>query len=292
MKVFITESAKHLQRSLANQGFDIGKHETYAFADGERGYRLKEDVKGVSTVIIASVLPDPRSLFDLMALHHLLREKEARKRTLVIPYLGYARQDRPNRKGEGGVGIMVVQLILSLKASKLVLFDLHSERIRAAFGHAAVEISALPLFAAALAKEPLHVIVAPDAGSVQRAKELANHFEPHPEVATIDKVRPRPNIAVGRRLHGDVRGKNILIVDDMIDTGGTLSEAVKLVSQNGAGSVRLAATHGIFSENARKRLSRLPVTQILVTNTLPQIPSRRIRILDITPLILEVLTHV
>ncbi len=292
MKLFLTESTRHLRRSLINQGSDIGRYETYAFADGERGYRLKEDVRGKSAAIIASVLPDPGSLFDLMALHCLLRENGTRERALIIPYLGYARQDRPNRKGEGSIGIMVVQLILGLKASKLILFDLHSERIRRAFGLAAVEISPLPLFADALAKDPPNVIVAPDAGSVHRAKEFANLLEPHPEVATIDKVRPRPNIAVGKRLHGNVRGKNALIVDDMIDTGGTLSEAVKLVSQNGARSIRLAATHGIFSRNARESLSHLPVAQILVTNTLPQIPSPKIRILDLTPLFLDVLTHV
>lgn len=292
MKLFLTDSTKHLRRSLANQGFDIGRYETHAFADRERGYRLKEDVKGRSTATVASILPDPGSLFDLMALHRLLHENGARKRTLAIPYLGYARQDRRNRKGEGSIGIMVVQLILSLRASKLIPFDLHSDLIRKAFGLAAVENSALPLFAKALAKEPPHVIVSPDAGSVSRAKELASLLKPPSEVATIDKVRPRPNVAIAKRLHGEVRGKTVLIVDDMIDTGGTLSEAVKLVSQNGSRSIRLAATHGVFSGDARQRLSNLPVAEILVTNTLPQIRSPKIRILDIAPLLLDALTHV
>jgi ribose-phosphate pyrophosphokinase len=107
----------------------------------------------------------------------------------------------------------------------------------------------------------------------------------------IEKVRPKPNVAIAKRLHGDVRGKDVLIVDDMIDTGGTLSEAVKLVSQNGAQSIRLAATHGIFSKNARDLLSRLPIEQILITNTLSQTRFPKLRILDITPLILEAIAQ-
>jgi ribose-phosphate pyrophosphokinase len=114
-------------------------------------------------------------------------------------------------------------------------------------------------------------------------------LKPKPSLAVIEKVRPKPNVAIGKRLQGDVRGKDVLIVDDIIDTGGTLSEAVKLVSRNGARSIRLAATHGIFSGEARNRLARLPVNEILITNTLPQIMSSKIRILDIIPLILDAL---
>ncbi len=105
----------------------------------------------------------------------------------------------------------------------------------------------------------------------------------------IEKVRPKPNVAIAKQLHGEVRGKDVLIVDDMIDTGGTLSEAVKLVSRNAAHRIRLAATHGIFSGDARERLSRLPIEEVLITNTLPQIRHKKIHILDITPLVVTAL---
>jgi ribose-phosphate pyrophosphokinase len=107
----------------------------------------------------------------------------------------------------------------------------------------------------------------------------------------IEKARPKPNVAIAKRLQGDVRGKDVLIVDDMIDTGGTLSEAVKLVSRNGARSVRLAATHGIFSGEASRRLISLPIKEMLVTNTLAQTRSPKIRILDISPLLLNALAR-
>jgi ribose-phosphate pyrophosphokinase len=289
MKVLLAESSKHLLRSLLSAGCDIGKYENYFFADGERGYRLNEKVTGKSVAVIGSILPRPESLFELIVLHRLAAENGARKTSLFIPYLGYARQDRPSRPGEGSIGIMIVQLLRKMKSNRLVLFDIHSDLIRRALGSSALELTALPLFAEALSGHPPDVIVSPDAGFVSRAKKLSKLLGSRPEVAVIDKVRPRPNVAIAKELHGDVRGKNVLIVDDIIDTGGTLREAVYLVSQNGARSIRLAATHGIFSRDARDRLSKSPVREILITNTLPQIRSPKIRILNIAPLIAKML---
>jgi ribose-phosphate pyrophosphokinase len=285
MKIFLTDSTEHLRPSLLRQGHTPGRYETFLFANRERGYRLKGEVQGQPAAIIASVLPAPDSLFDLLALHRLLLENGADRITLVVPYLGYARQDRSSAKGEAGIGVMVAELLGQLKASRLVLLDVHSERIRKALGPSVTELSALPLIAVALAKRPPEVVVAPDAGSIPRAQRLAQLLAPRPEIALIDKVRPRPNIAVAKRLHGDVRGKEVLIVDDMIDTGGTLAEAVRLVLENGAASVRLAATHGIFSGGAKERLTALPLDGIWVTNTLPQARHPKIRTLDVVPLL-------
>jgi len=285
MKYYLTDSTAHLRSSLVRHGCAIGGYEVSAFADRERRYRLKGEVTGQSVALVASVLSAPESLFDLLALHRLLRENGAAEIHLIVPYLGYARQDRPAGRGEAGIGVMVVELLRWLKPFRLVVFDVHSERIRKTLGPSVVELSALPLFAAALAKRPPEVIVAPDAGSVPRARRLAGLLDSKPEVALIDKVRPRPNVAYAKRLHGDVRGKEVLIVDDMIDTGGTLAEAVKLVIEQGAARVRIAATHGIFSAGALDRLASLPVGEIVVTNTLPQVRRPKIRRLDIVPLL-------
>jgi ribose-phosphate pyrophosphokinase len=292
MKLFLADSAKHLQKSLKKTGSHIGQYVTSRFSDGERGYRLKENVKGESVAIIASILPDPGALFEALALQRLVVENGSRKTALVTPYLGYARQDRPCRSGEGSIGVMVIELLQTTNPSKLLLFDVHSDSIRKTFRPFVRELSALPLIAQALAKHPPHVIVSPDAGFVPGAERLSRLFKPKPDLSVIEKVRPKPNVAIAKYLHGDVRGKDVLIVDDIIDTGGTLSEAVRLVSQNGAQNIRLAATHGLFSGEARDRLSRLPIKEILVTNTLPQIRSPKIRILDITPFILDALAGV
>jgi len=283
MKSFITDSTRHLRPSLARNGCPIGRYKAAAFADGERRYLLGEEVAGQPVAIIASILPAPESLFDLMSLHRLLLENGAGPITLSVPYLGYARQDRSDRRGEAGIGVIVTEFLARLQVSKLIVYDIHSDRIRRALGPSVVELSALPCFAAALAKAPPGVIVAPDAGSVLRAQRLADLLPSRPEVALIDKVRPRPNVAVARSLQGEVRGKQTLILDDMIDTGGTLAEAVKLLFEKGAATVRIAATHGVFSAGAREKLAGLPVGEILVTNTLPQVRHRKIRCLDIVP---------
>jgi ribose-phosphate pyrophosphokinase len=292
MKLFLADSAKHLARNVKKYGFEIGRHESYVFADGERGYRLREAIAKESVVFIGSVLPNPESLFEILAFHRLASENGARKIILFIPYLGYARQDRPVRPGEGSIGGMVLESLQKMNPSKLILFDVHSDLIREAFRPFVTELSALSLIANALARHPPDVIVSPDAGFVSRAAKLQKLLEPKPSLAVIEKVRPRRNVAVAKHLHGDVRGKDVLVVDDMIDTGGTLSEAVKLVSENGAHNIRLAATHGIFSRDARERLNRLPIKEVLITNTLPQIRSPGIRILDISPLVVGALAGI
>jgi ribose-phosphate pyrophosphokinase len=288
MKSFLTDATVHLRSSLTRHGGTIGRYRTSAFADRERRYLLKEDVKGGAVAIIASVLPAPESLFDLLALHRLLLENGSAGIDLIVPYLGYARQDRSDGRETAAIGVMVAELLRQTKTSRLVVFDIHSERIRKALGPSVIELSALPLIAAAVANRPPEAIIAPDAGSVERARRLAELILPHPEIAMIDKVRPRPNVAVAKRLQGDVQGKSVLIIDDMIDTGGTLVEAVKLVLEHGAATIRIAATHGIFSGGAIERLSQLPVSGILVTNTLPQVRHPKIRCLDIVPSLLAI----
>ena len=170
---------------------------------------------------------------------------------------------------------MVAELLRGMNPSRLTLIDVHSDLIRKACEAPAKELSALPLFVKSLLKRPPDVVVSPDAGYLSRANQLAGLLAPPPVVAVIDKVRPRPNRAIAKCLHGDVRGKDVVLVDDIIDTGRTLIEAVKLVIREGAKTIRLAATHGIFSDNARKRLAGLPIDEILVTNTLPRSAIRK-----------------
>ena len=260
MKLFIADSAKHLSQNLKKYGCEFGQYVSYAFADGERGYRLREKVRGKSVALIASVLPNPESLFEILALHRLVLENGSRKTTAVIPYLGYARQDRPTRPGEGSIGGMVIEILQKMNPSKLVCFDVHSDFIRKAFRPFVSELSALPLIADALAKHPPDVIVSPDAGFVSMVGRLQKLLKPKPDLAVIEKVRPKPNVAIAKHLHGDVRGKDVLIADDMIDTGGTLSEAVKLVFQNGARNISREQRTGHRSHDAAgaQQQARLP----------------------------------
>ncbi len=287
MKWFLTSSTAHLRNALLEHGAAPGGYETVRFADGERGYRLTEDVNQQPVTLLASVTPDPASLFDLLALFRLLRENGSHTPSVVIPYLGYARQDRAVQSGEGSLGVMVAELLRNLQPAELRVLDVHSPRILEALGPRAIELSALPLFAGQLARdEPVEVVVAPDAGAGRRAQTLADRLVPNAEVVIVEKTRPRPNVAVARTISGDVKGKRVVIVDDMIDTGGTICEAVRLVSERGARSIRIVATHGVFSQDARDRVIRLPVRDVWVTNSLPQPAYEQIRVLDITPILL------
>ena len=287
MKWFLTSSTAHLRDALVGRGEALGGYETVRFSDGEHGYRLTEDVNGQPVTLLAYVTPDPASLFDLLALFRLLGDNGSQTPSVVIPYLGYARQDRPAQAGEGSLGVMVAELLRNLQPAELRVLDVHSPRIVEALGPRAIELSALPLFADQFARgEPVDVVVAPDAGARRRAQTLADRLVPKAEVAIVEKTRPRPNVAVARTISGDVKGKHVVIVDDMIDTGGTICEAVRLVSERGARSIRLAATHGIFSQDARERIIRLPVRDTWVTNSLPQSAHERIQVLDITPILL------
>lgn len=284
MRVFLTPSTEHLRQCFKPR-LPFGKYERYVFSSGERGYRLKTTVKNKNVGIIASVLPDPDALFELLCLFHLARENGASKIILVIPYLGYARQDRASRKGEGKIGGMVARLIRGLHPDRLIVFEVHSDAIRKGLGPHVVELSGAPLFARHLSGRVPQVIVSPDTGSIARARRLAGLLNPKPSVAWIEKIRPKPNLAVARRLYGDVCGREVLVLDDMIDTGGTIAEAVRILSKKGASQIRIAATHGIFSGKAKQLLPTLAVKEFLVTNTLPQTPLPKVRVFDISPLL-------
>jgi len=287
VKWFLAPSTAHLRDALVARGEALGGYETIRFADGERGYRLTEDVDRQAVALLASVTTDPASLFDLLALFRVLVDNGSQTPLVVIPYLGYARQDRPVQAGEGSLGVMVAELLRNLQPADLRVLDVHSPRILEALGPRTIELSALPLFADQFARgAPVDVVVAPDAGARRRAQTLADRLVPNAEVVIVEKTRPRPNVAVARTISGDVKGKHVVIVDDMIDTGGTICEAVRLVSECGALSIRLAATHGIFSQDARERIVRLPVRDTWVTNSLPQPAHERIQVLDITPILL------
>ncbi len=181
MRLFLADSARHLGQKIKKYGFKIGRHESYAFADGERGYRLREAVGGESVVLIASVLPNPESLFEILAFHRLARENGARNIIFFVPYLGYARQDRPVRPGEGSIGRMVIESLQWMNPSKIILFDVHGDLIRKTFRPFVTELSALPLISNHLSKHPPDVIVSPDAGFVSRAVMLQKLLKPKPE---------------------------------------------------------------------------------------------------------------
>ncbi|MFA5945514.1 MAG: ribose-phosphate diphosphokinase [Patescibacteria group bacterium] len=279
MMTLFAESAKHLKKGKT------ARYTKYAFASGEVACTLQANVRGKGSRVIANITPDPASFFEVLALHQLLKDREASTITLVLPYLSYAREDRSTDNAQASLGLMVAEHLRATGANISVL-DLHSQKVLKALGGRATEITAIPLLAKEVGKlGPVDVVVAPDNGAVHRAGRFAKELPGSPRIATIIKTRPAPGTAKAGKLTGKVKGAHCVIVDDMIDTGGTIAEAVRLLTKHGAKSIRVAVTHGIFSKNAKARLASLPVTAIFVTNSLPQKPHKKFVIVDISGLL-------
>ena len=284
---FLTDTCAHLRRSLVQRGGAVGSLRQGAFADGERSYKLLEDVTRERVAVVGSIWPDPASFFDLLVAFRLLRENRSRPPEFVIPYLGYARQDA-REPGEAAIGLFIAEMLRNMNPASVRVIDPHSDGVLRALGDASAAISALPLIAEELSHgDPIEVVVAPDASAEPRARSLAAMLGEETPVVVMEKHRPKPNAAVVKSLSGVVRGKRVVVIDDLIDTGSTVVAAVKALQEHGADSIRVAATHGLFSDNARERILRLPIEDLIVTNTLPQTRLERMRVLDVVPLILS-----
>lgn len=287
MIAFLTDSTSYLRRLLVNRGASLGTYKAYELPDTERVYQLTENVKRKQTAIIASVFPNPESLFDLLAVHRTIRDQGALPPMIVIPYLGYARQDGTLPDG-GSLGLLVAELIRNLNPRQIIVLDIHSQTILEALGPRAASISALSLFARAFDKgKPVEVIIAPHGGAEHRAKALAHLMGDIPDVVCLKQEQTSDAHTIAKSIHDKLKGKHVVLLDDMIDTGATMIEAVRFVAKEGASSIRIAATHGIFSKTAKEKLLKLPVEKIYVTNSLPQERDERIDILDMTPLLMH-----
>ncbi|MBU0646156.1 ribose-phosphate diphosphokinase [Patescibacteria group bacterium] len=282
---FLTDSANHLRRLMINRGASIGSAQQSISANGERSYRLKEDLKREQIRLVASIWPDANSLFDLLAYFRLLRDHKCPTPSLVIPYLAYAREyDEP---GQAKINEMLAELVRNLNPAKISVFDLHDPRLLANLGANARIVNTWPLLAERLLKDDApEVVLAPDEAAKPLAQALINLLGGTAELAYIEKERPKPNSALANNLVGEVSNRRVLIADDIIDTGATMIEAVRLVSQKGASQIRLAANHGIFTQDAREKLSRLPIQDIYVTNTWPQPRHPIIKTVDISSLLI------
>lgn len=241
------------------------------FKNGETYVKLNNDVNGKSVYIFNSGNdPINDNLMEFFQMLDASKRNGAEKITAVLPYLPYSRQDRISTEGEPLSGKLIANYIENAGADKVITFDLHSTQIQGFFDIPVKNISAVPLFADYFknkaANEPF-VVVSPDAGGVKRAESLSKALGT--DTAIIHKRRAEHNKAQAVAIIGDVKDKNCILIDDMIDTAGTITEAVKMLKNNGAKDVYICATHGIFSGDAYKNIKNCPVKEVIVTDTLP-----------------------
>lgn len=241
------------------------------FKNGETYIKLLDNVDDKSVFILNSGdNPINDNLMEFRQMIDAAKRSDAEKITAILPYLPYSRQDRISEEGEALTAKMVANDIVSAGADKVITFDLHSTQIQGFYDIPVKNLSAVPLFADYFRNKgdlDSFVVVSPDAGGIKRAKNLSAELKV--PMAIIDKDRVEHNKATAISIVGNVEGKNCILVDDMIDTGGTITAAVKMIKDKGAKDVYICATHGIFSGDAFENIKNCPVKEVVVTDTLP-----------------------
>ncbi|HEY9634426.1 MAG TPA: ribose-phosphate pyrophosphokinase [Coleofasciculaceae cyanobacterium] len=252
-------------------GMDLGPMVRKKFADGELYIQIQESIRGCDVYLIQPTCqPVNAHLMELLIMIDACRRASARQVTAVIPYYGYARADRKTAGRESITAKLVANLITQAGASRILAMDLHSGQIQGYFDIPFDHVYGSPVLLDYLARKQLSdlVVVSPDVGGVARARAFAKKLNDAP-LAIIDKRRQAHNVAEVMNVIGDVEGKTAVLVDDMIDTGGTISEGAKILRKEGARQVYACATHAVFSPPAVERLSSGVFEEVIVTNTIP-----------------------
>jgi ribose-phosphate pyrophosphokinase len=258
-------------------GMDVGPMVRKRFADGELYIQIQESIRGCDVYIIQPCCkPVNDNLMELMIVIDACRRASARQITAVLPYYCYARADRKTAGRESIAAKLVANLITKAGAHRILAMDLHSAQIQGYFDIPLDHVYGSPVLIDYIASKNLSdiVVVSPDVGGVARARAFAKKLNDAP-LAIIDKRRQAHNVAEVLNLIGDVEGKTAVLVDDMIDTAGTISEGARLLRQEGARQVYACATHAVFSEPAVERLSSGIFEEVIVTNTIPVAESLR-----------------
>jgi ribose-phosphate pyrophosphokinase len=258
------EIARHLRSRLGKSVLDV-------FSDGEIRFQSHENVRGADVFIVQSLCADSNfNIMQLLLMADAFKRASARRITAVITYYAYARQDRKDRPRVAISARLLADLLETAGFSRVLTIDLHAAQIQGFFNIPVDNLMALPVFISHFKKMNLKdlVIVAPDAGGVERARLFARRL--NADLAIADKKRTQPNVAELMHIIGDVDGKNAIIVDDIVDTAGTLSATIKALKERGARKVYAACTHGIFSGKAVERINAAPLEKIFVTDTIPR----------------------
>jgi ribose-phosphate pyrophosphokinase len=297
MLVFAGTPNKELSDGIAEHlGIELGNVKITRFANGEIYVRYLESVRGADVFLVQSVAdPVNASLMELLIMIDAAKRASARSITAVITHYGYARQDKKTAAREPITAKLVADLITTAGADRVIAMDLHQGQIQGFFNLPVNHLTALPILAdyfESLSLDDL-TIVSPDVGRVKVAKKFADMLGA--TLAIMHKGRPEHNIAEITHVIGEVEGRTCIVIDDMIDTAGSVTEGAKALITAGAKAVYVAATHGIFSPPAYDRIESAPVTEVVVTDTLPVPEERRhgkINVISVAPLFAHAIQNV
>ncbi len=276
IKLFAGNATPSLAKKIADRLFcKLGDAEVGRFSDGEISVQINENVRGADVFIIQSTCaPTNDNLMELIVMVDALRRASAGRITAVIPYFGYARQDRRVRSARVPITAKVVaDFLSSVGVDRVLTCDLHAEQIQGFFDVPVDNVFSSPVLLEDMLAKKLDnpVVVSPDIGGVVRARAVAKLLDDS-DLAIIDKRRPQANVAQVMHIIGDVQGRDCIIVDDMIDTGGTLCKAAEALKEHGANRVFAYATHPVFSGNAASNIVNSVIDEVIVTDTVPLSP--------------------
>mgnify|MGYP000986799436 CR=1 FL=1 len=271
LKIF-TGTANHpLSEEVASYvGVPLGLGETKRFSDGEISVYIGESVRGDDVFVIQPLCnPVNDHLMELLIYIDALKRASAKRINAVIPYYGYARQDRKMRARDPITAKLIADLLTTAGADRIICMDLHAGQIQGFFNIPVDHLLSLPIIARYFKQKNIKngVIVSPDLGGVTRARELGERLKM--PLAIIDKRRPEPNVAEIMNVIGDVEGKEAIMIDDLIDTAGTITMGAEELLRRGAVAVYACCTHPVLSGPAKERLMQSPIKEVVVTNTIP-----------------------
>jgi ribose-phosphate pyrophosphokinase len=297
LQVFSCNSNPMLAQNICDHiGIPLGDGQVSKFSDGEIHIKVNESVRGSDVYVIQSTCdPVNQHLMELLVMVDALRRASAGTINVVIPYYGYARQDRKTRARDPITAKLVANLIETAGANRVITMDLHATQIQGFFNIPVDQLLGIPILAEYLKSKGLADVVAvsPDHGGVIRARRLAERLAS--PIAIIDKRRPEPNVAEVMNIIGDVSGKTAVIIDDIIDTAGTITLAANALLTHGASQVYACCTHPVFSGAAMDRIRESNIAEMIVTDTIPLSADKRlpkIQILSVASLIGEAIIRV
>ncbi len=296
-KMFSLNSNPSLAEEMASLlGCELGKSSVTRFSDGEIQINLEESVRGSEVYLVQSTSqPANEHIMELLIMIDALKRASAKNINLVIPYYGYARQDRKARSREPITSKLVANLLEKAGATRVVTMDLHAPQIQGFFDIPVDQLLGVPLLAEYFTAKNLEdvVVVSPDQGGVVRARKLASHL--NAPIAFIDKRRPKPNVAEIMNIVGNIEGKNAILIDDLIDTAGTITLAAKALMERGAKGVYACCTHPVLSGPAIERIESSPIQELVVTNTI-ELPEEKqidkITRISVAPLLVDAVDRI
>ncbi len=296
LRLFTGTANPELAQRMADYiGLPLGKIQVSRFADGEINVQVMENIRGCDVFIIQPTFPPAENLMELLIMIDAARRASADRVTAVIPYFGYARQDRKDRPRAPISAKLVANLITVAGADRVLTMDLHSPQIQGFFDIPFDHLLARPVLVGHFRSLGLTnlVVVAPDTGSVKMARAFAKRLDA--SLAIVNKRRSGPDESEAMEIIGEVSGKNVLLVDDLISTAGTLAGAAKQLRSEGAKEVYAACTHPCFSSNALERLEEAGIKRVVITDTIPQKPEEigeRFEILSVGELFGEAILRI